>query len=202
MERESFALSVLLIIILVSSNVCNISSQNINKSLAQLPIISSLKKYNFARDWGRHGTGDGQFGQYNSPNGIAVDSHGNVYVTDYDNNRVQKFDSNGNFITKWGSEGSKDGQFLNPQGIAVDSHGNVYVTDVSNNRVQKFDSNGNFITKWGSEGSNDGQFGQHSSLDGIAVDSHGNVYVTDEGNTRIELFVPTINSSDTDKSNI
>jgi DNA-binding beta-propeller fold protein YncE len=78
----------------------------------------------------------------------------------------------------------------------------VYVTDVSNNRVQKFDSNGNFITKWGSEGSNDGQFGQHSSLDGIAVDSHGNVYVTDEGNTRIELFVPTINSSDTDKSNI
>jgi tripartite motif-containing protein 71 len=199
MQRESFALSILLIIILVSSNVCNISSQNINKSLAQLPIISSLKTYNFARDWGRHGTDDGQFGQYNSPNSIAVDSHGNVYVTDYDNNRVQKFDTNGNFITKWGSEGSKDGQFLNPQGIAVDSHGNVYVTDVSNNRVQKFDTNGNFITKWGSEGSKDGQF---DGPKGIAVDTHGNVYVTDEGNTRIELFVPTINSSDTNKNNI
>ena len=152
MQRESFALSILLIIILVSSNVCNISSQNINKSLAQLQIISSLKTYNFARDWGRHGTGDGQFGQYNSPNSIAVDSHGNVYVTDYDNNRVQKFDTNGNFITKWGSEGSKDGQFDGPKGIAVDTHGNVYVTD--------------------------------------------------EGNTRIELFVPTINSSDTNKNNI
>ncbi len=69
----------------------------------------------------------------------------------------------------------------------------------SNNRVQKFDSNGSFITKWGSEGSKDGQF---DGPKGIAVDSHGNVYVTDEGNTRIELFVPTINSSDTDKSNI
>jgi DNA-binding beta-propeller fold protein YncE len=199
MQRESFALSILLIIILVSSNVCNISSQNINKSLAQLPIRSSLKTYNFARDWGRHGTGDGQFGQYNSPNGIAVDSHGNVYVTDYDNNRVQKFDTNGNFITKWGDGGTNNIQFDDPQGIAVDTHDNVYVTDYSLNRVQKFDSNGNCITKWGSEGSKDGQF---DGPKGIAVDTHGNVYVTDEGNTRIELFVPTINSSDTNKNNI
>jgi tripartite motif-containing protein 71 len=122
-----------------------------------------------------------------------------VYVTDYDNNRVQKFDTNGNFITKWGDGGTNNIQFDDPQGIAVDSHGNVYVTDYSLNRVQKFDTNGNFITKWGSEGSKDGQF---DGPKGIAVDSHGNVYVTDEGNTRIELFVPTINSSDTNKNNI
>ena len=36
------------------------------------------------------------------PNGIAVDSSGNVYVADADNNRIQKFNSNGTFITKWG----------------------------------------------------------------------------------------------------
>ena len=38
-------------------------------------------------------------------NGVATDSSGNVYVADIDNNRIQKFDSNGNFITKWGSNG-------------------------------------------------------------------------------------------------
>ena len=46
------------------------------------------------------GTGDGQF---KTPSGIAVDSSDNVYVTDGGNNRIQKFDSNGKFITKWGS---------------------------------------------------------------------------------------------------
>ena len=53
-------------------------------------------------------TGDGQF---NGPNGVATDSSGNVYVADTDNNRIQKFDSNGNFITKWGFDGDGDGQF-------------------------------------------------------------------------------------------
>ena len=52
-----------------------------------------------------------------------------VYVADSSNNRIQKFDSNGNFITKWGTEGTGDGQFSNPDGIAVDSSGNVYVAD-------------------------------------------------------------------------
>ena len=64
---------------------------------------------------------------------------------------MQKFDSEGNFITKWGTPGSGDGQFTRPGDIAVDSEGNTYVTDQGNNRVQKFDSEGNFITKWGSK---------------------------------------------------
>jgi tripartite motif-containing protein 71 len=54
------------------------------------------------------------------------------------NNQIQKFDSNGKFITKWGSEGTGDGQFQNPSGIAIGSLGNVYVTDWGNNRIQVF----------------------------------------------------------------
>ena len=69
-----------------------------------------------------------------------------------ENDNIQKFDSNGTFITKWGSEGTGDGQFDSPHGIALDSSGNVYVVDYYNNRIQKFDSNGTFITRWGSEG--------------------------------------------------
>ena len=59
-------------------------------------------------------------------------------MADYGNNRIQKFDNNGTFITKWGSTGSGNGQFSNLNGVAVDSSGNVYVTDTGNNRIQKF----------------------------------------------------------------
>jgi len=131
---------------------------------------------------GSSGSGDGQF---NDPRGVAVDSAGNVYVVEFMGQRVQKFDSNGTFITKWGSSGSGDGQFNTPRGVAVDSSGNVYVADHNNHRVQKFDSNGTFITKWGSSGSGDGQF---SFPKGIAVDSADNVYVVDQLNDRIQKF--------------
>ncbi|PYE61986.1 NHL repeat-containing protein, partial [Aneurinibacillus soli] len=121
-------------------------------------------------------------GEFNSPKGIAVDSSGNVYVVDTNNNRIQKFDSSGTYVTQWGSDGSGDGQFSYPQGIAVDSSGNVYVVDSNNKRIEKFDSSGTYITKWGSYGSGDGQF---SYPQGIAVDSSGNVYVADTNNNRI-----------------
>ena len=50
--------------------------------------------------WGTPGNGTGQFEQ---PQGVAVDSSGNVYVADTDNDRIQKFSSNGNFINMWGT---------------------------------------------------------------------------------------------------
>jgi DNA-binding beta-propeller fold protein YncE len=64
-----------------------------------------------------------------------------VYVADSGNNRIQKFDSDGNFMTKWGSSGSGDGEFSGPDGIAVDTSGNVYVSDFRNDRVQVFSPN-------------------------------------------------------------
>ena len=126
------------------------------------------------------------------------------YVTDSQNNRIQKFDSNGKFITKWGTSAS-GGQFSFPTGIAVDYvGGNIYVSDSKNDRIQKFDSNGKFITKWGSQcklttGSGcidpdgpgplqkgDGQFDHPGDVE---LDSSSDVlYVTDTRNNRIEKF--------------
>jgi DNA-binding beta-propeller fold protein YncE len=63
---------------------------------------------------------------------------GNILVVDGGNNRIQKFDSNGTFITKWGISGAGDGQFEQPTGIAIDSLGNVYVVDRGNSRIQVF----------------------------------------------------------------
>ncbi|MDO8727668.1 MAG: hypothetical protein Q7J35_16510 [Candidatus Methanoperedens sp.] len=54
------------------------------------------------------------------------------------NNRIQKFSSDGTFLTQWGSAGTGVSQFSNPLGIAVDSSGNVYVADSGNRRIQKF----------------------------------------------------------------
>ena len=77
-------------------------------------------------------------GSFFHPGAVAVDSSDNVYVADQLNHRIQKFDSDGAFITKWGSQGTGDGQFTHPQRAALDSSDNVYVADGSNNRIQKF----------------------------------------------------------------
>jgi DNA-binding beta-propeller fold protein YncE len=79
--------------------------------------------------WGSKGSNEGQFIENH---GIAVDKSGYVYVVDTRNVRIQKFDSNGNFITMWGSLGCKDDQFLIPHDITIDPKGNIYVSDSGN----------------------------------------------------------------------
>jgi len=143
--------------------------------------------YNLLLRWGSAGTGDGQFASAcSSFFGIAVDPTGQyVYVSDGGNNRIEKFDSSGNFLAKWGSLGSGYGQFNAPGKVFVDSAGLVYVVDTGNNRIEKFDSNGNYLAQWGSYGTGSGQF---SGPIGVTVDSSGNVYVADYYNSRIQKF--------------
>jgi sugar lactone lactonase YvrE len=129
-------------------------------------------------------------GQVLTPRGIATDSAGNVYVADEANNRVQKFNSSGAFVLKFGTGGSGTGAVVSAFGVAVDSAGNIYVTDGFAERgsgyVQKFNSSGAFVTAWGGEGSGNGQFVNGAA--GVAVDSSNNVYVADPGNHRIQKF--------------
>jgi len=76
---------------------------------------------------------------------IAVDKYDNIYVTDPQSDpgcsqqpRVLKFDSQGHFVTKWGSYGKGEGQFRDPEHLAVDSDGNLYVSDRKNESIQVF----------------------------------------------------------------
>jgi phosphodiesterase/alkaline phosphatase D-like protein len=84
---------------------------------------------------GTAGSGNGQF---NQPHGVAVDGHGDVFVVDTNNNRVQEFSATGKYITQFGSSGSGAFEFSGPLGIAV-AGGQAYVVDAGNNRVENWE---------------------------------------------------------------
>lgn len=78
-------------------------------------------------------------GQLVYPTNVALDSKGNVYVTDTANFRVQKFDPKGKYLASFGSAGDTLGTFTRPKGVAVDPKGNIYVVDAAFENVQLFD---------------------------------------------------------------
>jgi M6 family metalloprotease-like protein len=130
-------------------------------------------------------------GQFNFPQGVAVDTSGNIYVADSFNHRIQKFDSSGNFLLKFGTVGNSSGQFKFPSGVAVDTSGNIYVADNNNHRIQKFDPNGVFLLKFGKNGgsgANGTAEGEFYLPFGIAVNGTGYIHVADTGNHRIQIF--------------
>ncbi|MDD9819557.1 MAG: 6-bladed beta-propeller [Nitrospira sp.] len=142
---------------------------------------------NFLSAWGQFGFAwrGADAGKFDVPWGVTTDQQGNLYVSDTSNARIQKFQSDGTPLMKWGKDGSFDGAFFYPRGLAVDFAGHIYIADEGNHRVQKFDSRGHFLTKWGREGSGPGQF---RSPWGVACDALGNVYVVDSRNHRIQKF--------------
>jgi DNA-binding beta-propeller fold protein YncE len=147
---------------------------------------------NFIAKWGSSGNGNGQF-NYSGNNalaGMAFDSSGYLYVTDLRNDRVQKFDSDGNFITKWGEAGIGDGQFGNasyagPTGLAIDKSDRIYVVDRDNKRIQVFDTSGNFLCKWGEYGTEEWQLYYPQ---GLGIDSFGDLIIVEGGTHYIKKF--------------
>ena len=115
--------------------------------------------------------------------GIAVDGD-NIYVTDYDNQCLLKFDKTGKLLKSVGQGGSGEGEFNRPYGITVVGD-QVFVCDHSNHRLQVFTSDLVFVRQIGSEGSGNGQF---ISPFAITHDEEGNLYVTDLGNNRVQVF--------------
>ncbi len=138
--------------------------------------------------------------QMNSPQGVAVDTAGNLYIADTGNNVVRKVGKDGNIVTFAGNGAAGNGgdggsatsaQLKTPQGIAVDSAGNVYIADSGNARVRKVDSGGNISTVAGNGtagyGGDGGAAGtaQFNTPTAVAVDAAGNVYIADFNNNRI-----------------
>lgn len=118
-------------------------------------------------------------GKFDNPRHVVVDKELKyVYVADSKNNRIQKFDINGTYVTSFGSgkPSPTPGQFNLPTTIDIDSNGNFYVTERGNERIQKIDANGNSLLTWGSLGSKNNQF---CHMEHLAIDKFDNVYVAD-----------------------
>jgi len=136
----------------------------------------------YVNQFGTSGTGNGQF---TYPHDIALDSAGNIWVTDTFNHRIQKLSSSGTYLSQFGTSGTGNGQFAYPNNITIDSVGNLWVADGENHRIQKFSSSGTYLSKFGTSGTGNGQL---NSPWGIAIDSAGNIFVTDRFNHRIQKF--------------
>jgi tripartite motif-containing protein 71 len=136
----------------------------------------------FNRSYDLGGDGDGQF---DLMTGLAVDLYHNIYISDINNNRVQKLTDQAEYITKWGVSGTRAGEFNWPRGVAIDSRGDVYVADQNNYRIQKFGAGGRYIGQVGTQGTNPGQFGYVFSL---TTDTNDDIFVVDRENRRIQKF--------------
>ena len=138
--------------------------------------------------------------QLNTPQGVAADAAGNLYVADTLNNVVRKVSLNGtisNFAGNGGAGSAGDGgaatsaQLNGPQGLAVDASGNLFIADTMNAKVRKVSASGVISTVAGSGTpgyGGDGGAAASAQLNlpfGVAVDSSGNLYIADFGNSRV-----------------
>jgi hypothetical protein len=147
--------------------------------------------------------GDPNAAQLTNPYGVAVDSAGNIYIADTNNNRIRKITVSTGIITTVAGTGGAGGpggdggqaisaQLDNPYGVSLDSAGNIYIADAANNRIRKVTVSTGIITTVAGNGTTgsggDGGQAISAQLDypsGVSVDSAGNIYISDLSNHRI-----------------
>jgi hypothetical protein len=149
-------------------------------------VIKFSKEGKYLFEWGKKGNGEGEF---NTPHAIDLDSHGNVYVADRDNNRIQKFDSKGNFLTQW-----KNDVAIQLYSLSVDTRNdNVFAVDYSTvndtlikgSDIMVFDSTVKLLTRFGRTGLYNGPICRYHD---ITIDNEKNIYLGDILGNRIQKF--------------
>jgi DNA-binding beta-propeller fold protein YncE len=131
---------------------------------------SRIHKYSpdgeLLKSWGRPGSGPGEF---NLPHGIRVDRQDRLLVCDRENNRIQIFNTDGEYLTEWGG-------FLQPDFIYIGPDDTLYVSELRQ-RVSILTPDGERITDWGG-GKSSARPGEFLACPhGIWCDSRGDLYV-------------------------
>jgi uncharacterized protein (TIGR03437 family) len=150
---------------------------------------------NFAGNASAGSNGDGGVAtaaQLSGPQGVAVDSAGNVFIADTLNNKIRKVTPGGT-ISTFGSSANLN----QPYGVTTDSAGNVYVAEFGGHRVRRISADGGTVTTVAGNGnqgySGDGGAPTGAMLNGpksVAFDSVGNIYIADGGNNRVRKISP------------
>ena len=138
-------------------------------------VVRFSKQGRYITAWGKKGDGVGEF---NLPHTVAVDRDSRVYVGDRENYRVQVFDVDGNFLTKWDHVGS-------PWGLDIAPDGTLWIADGHNDRILKVTLDG---TVHGSFGGNGRMPGELNFVHHLAIDPAGNVFASEIKNQRVQRF--------------
>ncbi len=147
--------------------------------------------------------------QFKAPSDLCIDNAGNVYVSDFENQRIRKIDITGNVTTIAGNgnigfvDGNNaDAEFDYPRGIVMDSEGNLFISDSWNHRIRKINLADSIVSTFAGGGINTGVSSIGDLVDdsdtsarfytpsGLAIDGEDNIYVADAYNHRIRMITP------------
>ena len=142
----------------------------------------------FIKAWGRSGSAPGEF---LVPHALAMDSRGRLFVADRNNNRIQIFDQDGNFLAEWT-------QFGRPSGLYIDAEDTLYVADNQSSAANHPGWHRGIRVGSARDGSvwafiPDPEFdpanAQETGAHGLAVDSAGNVYGAEVWSQTVKKYV-------------
>ncbi len=152
---------------------------------AQAPAAAQSKPgaVRFLKEWGSQGTEPGEF---HFPIGIAINAADEIFVTDFYNDRVQKFSTEGKLLAVLPV-------LPTPGGIAISRSGDIYLSHFAekkrelrtDDRISVYDPTGKLLRQWGKTGTADGEF---DCPGGLALSADGRVYVADQTNRRVQIF--------------
>lgn len=134
--------------------------------------------------WGVGGT---NVGELTLPRSVAMNSRGDVFVSEYTTvDRVQGFSAaNHRPLLCFGRPGTRDGEFNRAEGLGIDGHDRIYVADSCNHRIQLFSPDGRWLKTFGRAGRGNGELSYPYD---VRVDKEGRQYVCEFGNSRIQVF--------------